>query len=57
VQSVLDPIPTVALAEAFRFAFSRGVTVARMATNLGLVLGSALLVFAVVAWRIRRSAL
>ena len=55
VQAVFDWVPTVALAKAFRFSFSRGVAPLEIAANLGLAAGSVLLVFAVIVYKVYRS--
>jgi ABC-type polysaccharide/polyol phosphate export permease len=55
IQGVLRWIPTVAVAILFRASFAQGATAAQIGVNVGLVLGSALLVLAWVAWRVRRS--
>jgi ABC-2 type transport system permease protein len=54
VQVVFGWMPAAAVAKTLRFSFSQGATPAQVAANLGLALGSALLVLAVVAWQIRR---
>jgi ABC-2 type transport system permease protein len=55
LRDVLNWTPAMALAKAFRFSFSLGATPAEIAANLGLALGCSLLVFAAIAWKIRRA--
>jgi ABC-2 type transport system permease protein len=55
VRNVIYWIPTVALAKAFRYAFSQGATWAQIALHLGIVVISAVFVFALVVWKVRRS--
>jgi ABC-2 type transport system permease protein len=47
-------VPTVALSLLFRYSFSSGATQAQILTSAAVVLGSALLVLAVVVWKVRR---
>ena len=47
-------VPTVALSLLFRYSFSSGATTAQILTSLAVVLGSALLVLALVVWKVRR---
>ena len=54
VQATLPWVPSVALAEVFRFAFSEGVAWAQIWTNLGIVLGISTLLYGVVVWKVRR---
>jgi ABC-type Na+ efflux pump permease subunit len=53
--AVLRWVPTAALGHLFRVACSRQAPIAAFAPELALVLGSAGLVLAVVAWIVRRS--
>ena len=52
---MLGEVPTVALAKVFRFSFSRGATTLQIGANLGLVVGSILLIFVILVGKIRRS--
>jgi ABC-2 type transport system permease protein len=54
LRNAVNWMPTVALAKAFRFALSRGATMAQIAANLGVVVGSAVLLLAVVVWKVHR---
>ncbi len=54
-QDVLGWVPTVALAILFRMSCAQGATPAQIGVNLALVLGTALLVLAVVAWKVRQA--
>jgi ABC-2 type transport system permease protein len=47
-------IPTVSLTLVFRYACSNGATLAQVWSRLGIVLGGALLVLALVAYKVRR---
>jgi ABC-2 type transport system permease protein len=55
LRDVLNWTPAMALVKAFRFSFSQGATPTQIATNLGLVLGCTVLIFAVIVWKIERS--
>jgi ABC-type Na+ efflux pump permease subunit len=55
VIAVLRWVPTAALGHLFRVACSRQAPVAAFAPELAVVLGSAGLVLAIVAWAVRRS--
>lgn len=55
VSKVMYVIPSVALAKVFWFSFSEGVAPAQILLNLGLVLGCAVLIYAAVVWKLRRS--
>ena len=55
LQDVFNLMPAVALVKAFRFSFSQGATPVQIAANLGLALGYAVPIFAVIAWKISRS--
>lgn len=48
-------VPSVALAEVFRFAFMESVTWTQIWTNLISVLGISALLYAVVIWKVRRA--
>jgi ABC-2 type transport system permease protein len=48
-------LPTVSLALAFRYACSSGATLAQVWSRLGIVLGGALLLLALVVYQVRRS--
>ncbi len=54
LQAVFNWVPTVTLVKAFRFSFSRGATPLQIASNLGITAASAVLVLALVAWRVRQ---
>ncbi len=47
-------IPTTALSLLFRYSFSSGATDTQILTSLAVVMGSALLVLALVVWKVRR---
>jgi ABC-type Na+ efflux pump permease subunit len=55
VQEVLRWVPTVAVAILFRTSFAQDVTAAQVGLNLGLALGTAVLVLGEVAWQVRRA--
>lgn len=55
IQAIIPWVPSVALAEVFRFAFSEGVGWAQLWSNLGVVLGISMLLYGVVVWKVRRS--
>jgi ABC-2 type transport system permease protein len=55
VESILPWVPSVALAEICRAAFSETAPVARVLTNLGIVLSVSLPLYALVIWKVRRS--
>ena len=55
VESILPWVPSVALAEVCRTAFSEIVPVTRVWTNLGIVMSVSLLLYAFVIWKVRRS--
>ena len=55
IRNSLPWVPTAALAVLFRYACSRGATLAQVAFHLGVVLGGALLALALVVWKVRRS--
>ncbi len=48
-------IPTVSLTLVFRYACSNGATLAQVWSSLGIVLGGALLLLALVVYKVRRS--
>ncbi len=54
VRDLLGWFPTVALSLVFRYAFSTGATMGQIATSLAVVLGSAVLLLALVVWKITR---
>ena len=54
LQAVFNWVPTVTLVKAFRFSFSRGATPLQIASNLGITAASAVLVLALVVWRVRQ---
>ena len=54
IQTIVPWVPSVALAEVFRFAFSEDVAWAQVWTNLGIVLGVSTLLYAIVVWKVRR---
>lgn len=55
LEGILPWVPSVALAEVCRAAFSEVVPVTRVLTNLGVVMAVSLLLYAIVIWKIRRS--
>jgi ABC-2 type transport system permease protein len=55
VESILPWVPSVALAEICRAAFSEIVPTSRVWTNLGIILAISLLLYALVTWKVRRS--
>ncbi len=52
--AVLRWVPTVAMAHALRLSFAESAPAGWLAADLGAVLGAALLVYLLVAWRIRQ---
>lgn len=54
LRAILPWVPSVAMADVFRFAFSEHAPLAQVWMNLGSVLAISLLLFAGVAWKIRR---
>jgi len=54
VRKALYWIPTATLSLLFRYSFTTGATMGQILTSLGIVVGSALLVFAFVVWKVRR---
>lgn len=54
VKSVLYWIPTATLSLLFRYSFTTGATMGQILTSLGIVVGSAILVFAFVVGKVRR---
>jgi len=52
VRDLLAWIPTVALSLVFRYAFSSGTSMGQIATSLGIVLGSAMLLLMGVVWKV-----
>jgi ABC-2 type transport system permease protein len=52
--AVLRWVPTVATTHALRLSFAERVPVAQLAADLGAVMGAALVVYLLVAWRIRK---
>jgi ABC-type multidrug transport system permease subunit len=55
VQAIIPWVPSVALAEIIRFVFLESTPWAQVWSNLGIVLGISLLVYAVVVWKVSRS--
>jgi hypothetical protein len=55
VENILPWVPSVALAEICRAAFSETVPVTRVLTDLLIVLSVSLLLYALVIWKVRRS--
>jgi ABC-2 type transport system permease protein len=55
VESILPWLPSVALAEICRAAFSETYSVASIFTSLGFVLTFSLLLYGLVIWKVRRS--
>jgi len=55
VESILPWIPSVALAEICRAAFSEKVLTTQMLANLGIILAISLLLYALVIWKVKRS--
>jgi ABC-type multidrug transport system permease subunit len=54
IQEALHWIPTVALSILFRMSFAQGARSAQIGVNLGLVIGTALVILALVAWKVRQ---
>jgi ABC-2 type transport system permease protein len=54
LRSINAWVPTVALSLLFRYSFSSGATEAQVLTSLAVVLVSAMLVLALVVWKVRR---
>jgi ABC-2 type transport system permease protein len=54
LRSINSWVPTVALSLLFRYSFSSGASSAQVMTSMGIVLGSAGLVLAIVVWKVRR---
>jgi len=55
VKNILPWVPSVALAEICRAAFSEAVPVTRVLNNLWIVLSVSLPLYAIVIWKVRRS--
>jgi ABC-type Na+ efflux pump permease subunit len=55
LRTLIPGVPTVALAILFRFSFSSGANLARILTHLAVVLGSSVVILALVVWRVRQS--
>jgi hypothetical protein len=55
VRTILPWIPTVLLSKVVRFSFSASVPLDQVLPALGVVVGSAVAVLAVVVWVVRRS--
>ncbi len=55
VESILPWVPSVALAEVCRAAFSETVSATRVWANLSIVLAVSLPLYALVIWKVRRS--
>jgi len=55
LRTLIPWIPTVALAILFRFSFSSGAVLFQILTHLTVVLGSGVVVLALVVWKVRRS--
>ena len=55
VESILPWVPSVALAEICRAAFSETVHATQVLDNLGIVLAVSLPLYALVIWKVRRS--
>jgi ABC-2 type transport system permease protein len=55
VESLLPWVPSVALAEILRAAFSQTIDLTQVLISLGIVLVVSLLLYAFVIWKIRRS--
>jgi ABC-2 type transport system permease protein len=55
VESILPWVPSVALAEICRAAFSETVPVPRILTDLWIILSVSLPLYAIVIWKVRRS--
>ena len=48
-------LPTTAVVEMFQFALSSHAPLSQLLTNLTIALGSTVLVFALVIWKVRRA--
>lgn len=55
VKSILPWVPSVALAEICRAAFSETIPVTRILTNLWIILAVSLPLYVIVIWKVRRS--
>jgi ABC-type Na+ efflux pump permease subunit len=55
LSAVMAWIPSAALTKVFRISFSGSVPLDQVMTNLGIVMGSAVLLLAAVVWIVRRS--
>jgi ABC-2 type transport system permease protein len=55
LSTVMPWIPSAALDKLFRISFSGGVSLDQALSNLGILVGSALLLLSAVAWIVRRS--
>jgi len=54
LKAVISWLPTTALVNIFGYSVSKGMTLAQLGTNLAIVLGYVVLVYAVVVWKLRR---
>jgi ABC-type Na+ efflux pump permease subunit len=54
INVILPWIPSVALAHVIRISFSGSAPLAPILSNLGIVVGGALLILAIVVWRVRQ---
>ena len=55
VDRILPWVPSVALAEICRAAFSENVSITRILSNMAIVIVTSLLLYALVFWKIQRS--
>jgi ABC-type transport system involved in multi-copper enzyme maturation permease subunit len=55
IQDILRWIPTVALSILFRMSFAKDASPTQVAVNLGLVIGTAVVILVLVAWKVRQS--
>jgi ABC-type transport system involved in multi-copper enzyme maturation permease subunit len=54
IQDILRWIPTVALSILFRMSFAQRASPTQVGVNLGLVIGTALVILVLVAWKVRQ---
>jgi hypothetical protein len=55
LESILPWVPSVALAEICRAAFSETVNINQVLTNLWIILAVSLPIYAIVVWKVQRS--
>ena len=54
LKAALPWVPSVALATLFRYSFSNGAALSQILTSLTVVLGSGVLILALVVWKVRQ---